>query len=259
MAKDLINGYVDVETHKGITTIEFFHPQSNSLPHRILDELANEIHDAGIDKDTRVIVLKSGGEKAFCAGASFDELTGINNEKKGFEFFSGFANVINAMRKSKKLIIGRIHGKCVGGGVGLASAVDYAIAVEGADIKLSELAIGIGPFVVGPAVQRKIGLSAFSQLAIDASLWRKAEWARARGLYSELHSTVDSMDESIHRLANQLSHSNPEAMAELKSIFWQGTENWDELLFQRAEISGRLVLGNFTKEAIARFKSRSAL
>ena len=213
MTKDLINGYVDVETHNGITTIEFFHPQSNSLPHRILDELANEIHDAGADVNTRVIILRSGGEKAFCAGASFEELSRIENEKKGFEFFSGFANVINAMRKTSKLIIGRIHGKCVGGGVGLASAVDYAIAMEGADIKLSELAVGIGPFVVGPAIERKIGLSAFSQLAIDATMWRKAEWARSKGLYSELHNNTENMDESIRRLAHQLSHSSAEAMA----------------------------------------------
>src|SRR5690242_15261814 len=176
MAKDLINGYVHVETHKGITTIEFFHPQSNSLPHRLLEELANEIHDAGIDEETRVIILRSAGEKAFCAGASFDELTRIENEKKGFEFFSGFANVINALRKCPKFVIGRVHGKCVGGGVGLVAALDYAIAVEGAEIRLSELAIGIGPFVVGPAVQRKIGLSSFTQLAIDATMWRNADW-----------------------------------------------------------------------------------
>ncbi|HWI93802.1 MAG TPA: enoyl-CoA hydratase/isomerase family protein [Flavisolibacter sp.] len=257
MAKDLINGYVDVETHKGITTIEFFHPQSNSLPHKILESLANEIHDAGMDAETKVIIVKSAGEKAFCAGASFDELTQIQNQKQGFGFFSGFANVINAMRKCPKLIIGRIHGKCVGGGVGLAAAVDYAIAAEGADIKLSELALGIGPFVVGPAVQRKIGLSSFSQLAIDATLWRNADWARRKGLYSELHSSVESMDESIRRLSHHLSHSSPEAMAELKKIFWQGTENWDDLLCQRAEISGRLVLSNHTKEAIEKFRTKA--
>ena len=257
MAKDIINGYVNSETHNGITTIEFFHPQSNSLPYRLLEDLANEIHAIGTDKETRVIVLRSGGEKAFCAGASFDELTQIENEKKGFVFFSGFANVINAMRKCPKFIIGRVHGKCVGGGVGLASAVDYAIAVEGAEVKLSELAVGIGPFVVGPAVQRKVGLSAFTQLAIDATMWRNADWARRKGLYAELHSSVESMDESISRLANQLSHSSPEAMAEMKKIFWQGTEDWDDALCRRAEISGRLVLSKFTREAIARFKAKS--
>lgn len=256
MSKDFDNGYVDVETHQGITTIEFFHPQSNSLPHYLLQSLALEIHAAGTEKDTRVIILRSGGEKAFCAGASFHELTEITDEKKGFEFFSGFANVINAIRKSPKFVIGRIHGRCVGGGVGLAAAVDYAIAVEGAEVKLSELALGIGPFVVGPAVQRKLGLSAFMQLSIDAAMWRNADWARRKGLYAELHPTVESMDESLHRLSNQLAHSSPEAMAEMKKIFWQGTENWDELLFNRSEISGRLVLSRFTKEAIAKFKSK---
>lgn len=257
MAKDLINGYVNSETHNGITTIEFFHPQSNSLPRRLLGELAHEIHTAGIDKDTRVIVLRSAGEKAFCAGASFDELTRIEDNEKGYAFFSGFAEVINAMRKCTKMIIGRIHGKCVGGGVGLAAAVDYAISTEQSDVKLSELAVGIGPFVVGPAIQRKIGLSAFTQLAIDSAMWRNADWARRKGLYAECHPTVESMDESIHRLSNQLAHSSPEAMHEMKKIFWEGTENWDSLLTHRAEISGRLVLSHFTKEAIANFKSKT--
>jgi methylglutaconyl-CoA hydratase len=257
MAKDIINGYVTSETHKSITTIEFFHPQSNSLPRRLLEDLANEIHAVGTDPETRVIVLRSGGDKAFCAGASFDELTQIENEKRGFDFFSGFANVINAARKCPKLIIGRIHGKCVGGGVGLASAVDYAIAHESAEIKLSELAVGIGPFVVGPAVERKIGTSAYSQLAIDATMWRNSDWARRKGLYAEVHPTLDGLDESVSRLAHQLSHSSPEAMSELKKIFWKGTDNWDELLLSRAEISGRLVLSSFTKEAIAKFKAKA--
>lgn len=250
MAKDMINGYVSVETHKGITTIEFFHPQSNSLPHRILEDLANEIHDAGTNNETKVIILRSAGDRAFCAGASFDELSKIENARRGFEFFSGFADVINAMRKCPRFIIGRIHGKCVGGGVGLAAATDYAIAVEAAEIKLSELAVGIGPFVVGPAVQRKIGLSCFTQLAIDASMWRNADWARRKGLYAELHTSVEGMDESIGRLANQLAHSSTEAMAEMKKIFWEGAENWDELLSTRAEISGRLVLTKESKECI---------
>lgn len=256
--KDLVNGYVSAETHSGVTTIEFFHPQSNSLPHRLLRELAHEIHTSGHDKETKVIVLRAAGEKAFCAGASFDELTRIENKEKGYNFFSGFAEVINAMRKCPKLIIGRIHGKCVGGGVGLAAAVDYAIAVEGAEVKLSELAVGIGPFVVGPAVQRKIGVSAFSQLAIDATMWRNADWARRKGLFAECHPSVESMDESVRRLSHQLSHSSPDAMHEMKKIFWQGTDDWDELLSRRAEISGRLVLSHFTKEAIAKFKAKAA-
>jgi methylglutaconyl-CoA hydratase len=257
MAKDMVNGYVSVEIHNGIATIEFFHPQSNSLPKKMLEELAKEIHAAGKDNDIKVIVLRSAGEKSFCSGASFNELTSIENKEKGFEFFSGFANVINAMRKCSKLIIGRIHGKCVGGGVGLAAAVDYAIAVEGADVKLSELAIGIGPFVVGPAVERKIGISSFCQLSIDASMWRNADWARRKGLFSELHPTTEAMDESVFRLSNQLAHTSPQAMAELKKVLWRGTEDWDDLLYKRAEISGNLVLSSFTKEAIAKFKEKA--
>jgi methylglutaconyl-CoA hydratase len=254
--KDIINGYVTSETHKGITTIEFFHPQSNSLPHRLLEELANEIHATGTDHDTKVIVLRSGGEKAFCAGASFTELSQIETEKKGFDFFSGFANVINAMRKCPKLIIGRIYGRCVGGGVGLAAATDYAIAHEHAEIRLSELAIGIGPFVVGPAIERRIGSSAFGHLAIDATMWRNSEWSKKKGLFAEVHTTIESMDESVSRLANELAHSSPQAMSELKKILWKGTEHWDELLFSRAEISGKLVLSSFTKHAIEKFKTK---
>lgn len=246
--------YVTSHNEHGITTIEFFHPQSNSLPAKILEELCREVHSAGTDDDTKVIILKSGSDGAFCAGASFDELTAINNEKEGLKFFSGFANVINAMRKCKKIIIGRIQGKCVGGGVGLAAAVDYAIAIDKADIKLSELAVGIGPFVVGPAIERKIGVSAFSQLAIDATLWRNADWAKHKGLFAEVHNSIENMDESVYRLANSLSHSNPVAMAEIKKIFWRGTEHWDELLKERAAISGKLVLSEFTKKAIEKFK-----
>ncbi|MEO5946360.1 MAG: enoyl-CoA hydratase/isomerase family protein [Chitinophagaceae bacterium] len=248
--------YVKSELHNSVTTIEFFHPQSNSLPGKILEELSQAIHGAGNDKYTKVIILKSAGQKAFCAGASFDELIAINNKEEGLQFFSGFANVINAMRTCPKFIIGRIHGKCVGGGVGLAAAVDYAIAKEGAEVKLSELAVGIGPFVVGPAVERKIGTSAFSQLAIDASLWRNADWARGKGLYAELHPDTAGMDESIRRLADTLAHSSTDAMAEMKKIFWEGTEHWNDFLIERAKISGRLVLSDFTKKAIEKFKTK---
>lgn len=249
-------GYVKAEQHNGngVTEIEFFHPQSNSLPARILEELAQAIHSAGNDTGTKVIILRSAGEKAFCAGASFDELAAIKNEKEGLEFFSGFAHVINAIRTCPQFVIARVQGKCVGGGVGLAAAADYAIAVEGADIKLSELALGIGPFVVGPAVERKIGRSAFSQLAIDATMWRNGDWARRKGLFAELHPTIEGMDESIGRLAYTLSHSSPRASAELKKVLWQGTEDWDTLLIERAAISGRLVLSEFTRMAIEKFK-----
>lgn len=255
MLTEIKEGYVKSEFHNGVTTIEFFHPQSNSLPAKILEELTTAIHGAGNDPDTKVIVLRSAGEKTFCAGASFDELIAIKNADQGLQFFSGFAHVINAMRISPKFIIGRIHGKCVGGGVGLAASVDYAIATEAAEIKLSELAIGIGPFVVGPSVERKIGTSAFSQLAIDATMWRNADWARRKGLFAEVHSDAGGMDESIARLSELLAHSSPPAMAEMKKIFWKGTEHWDKLLIERAAISGKLVLSDFTKNAIEKFKS----
>lgn len=252
----MAEAYVKSHIEHGINTIEFFHPQSNSLPGKILAALAKEIHYAGTHEDTRVIVLKSGGDKIFCAGASFDELIAIKNEEEGLHFFTGFANVINAMRKCPKFIIGRIQGKCVGGGVGLAAAVDYAIATHAAELKLSELAVGIGPFVVGPAIERKIGISAFSALAIDATKWRTADWAKRKGLFSEIHDTAENMDEAIFQLSDKLAHSNPQAMAEMKKMFWKGTEHWETLLKERAAISGRLVLSDFTKHAITKFKSK---
>ena len=251
-----MEGYVKSELHQGVKTIEFFHPRSNSLPGKLLHDLAAAITHAGEDPEARLILLRSAGEGAFCAGASFDELTAIKTEAEGLQFFSGFALVINAMRTCPKLIIGRIQGKCVGGGVGLAAAVDYAIATEAADIKLSELAVGIGPFVVGPAVERKIGNSAFSQLAIDATMWRNAEWARRKGLFAELYTDTAALDEAVRRLAGHLVNSSPQAMAEIKKICWKGTEHWESLLMERAAISGRLVLSDFTKNAIAAFKAK---
>lgn len=252
-----MSGYVTSHTdHTGVTTIEFFHPQSNSLPGSLLEQLAQTIHGAGNDDDTKVIILRSAGEKVFCAGASFDELAAIQTHEEGLQFFSGFAHVINAMRKCPQFIIARIQGKCVGGGVGIAAAADYAIAREGADVKLSELAVGIGPFVVGPAVERKIGLASFSNLAIDATMWRNADWAKRKGLYSELHATIEDMDEAIIRLADTLAHSSPQAMAAMKQMFWKGTEHWDTLLLERAAISGRLVLSPHSKQAIEKFKAK---
>lgn len=253
-----MEAYVKTHIEHGINTIEFFHPQSNSLPGKILEELAREIHFAGTHEETRVIILKSGGDRTFCSGASFDELLSIKTKEEGLHFFSGFAQVINAMRKCPRFIIGRIQGKCVGGGVGLAAAVDYAIAVNRAEIKLSELAVGIGPFVVGPAVERKIGTAAFSALAIDAGTFRNAEWARKKGLFAEVHENVENLDEAVYQLANTLAHSSPEAMAEMKKIFWKGTEHWDELLKERAAISGKLVLSDFTRNAINKFKEKKS-
>lgn len=251
-----MNGSVNIEINQGIGIITFFHPQSNSLPGEILNLLANTITKAGENDDIKVIVLKSEGDRAFCAGASFDELISIEDFETGKEFFSGFAKVINASRKCPKLIIGRVQGKAVGGGVGLASAVDYCIATKFASVKLSELAIGIGPFVVGPAVERKIGVSAMSQMAINATEWQTAEWAKEKGLYTDIFESVDEMDEAIQVLAKKLANSNPEAMLLLKKIFWEGTEHWDELLAERAGMSGKLVLSDFTRNAINKFKNK---
>jgi len=256
MLREISSGYVKSEFHNGVTTIEFFHPQSNSLPLKILDELAQGIHRAGNDDETKLIILQSAGDKIFCAGASFDELASIQTAEQGLQFFSGFAHVINAMRICPKFIIARVHGKCVGGGVGLVAASDYAIATEQAEIRLSELSIGIGPFVVGPAVERKIGTSAFSQLTIDAGMWRNAQWAGRKGLFAEVHPTLEGMDESISKLCHTLIHSSPQAMAEIKKILWKGTENWEQLLVERAAISGKLVLGSFARQAIEKFKLR---
>lgn len=243
-------------TEQGIAHVEFFHPLSNSMPGLLLGELAQEIRSLGSNDTVKVIVLRSAGDRTFCGGASFDELVSIDDFETGKRFFSGFANVINACRTCPKLIIGRIQGKAVGGGVGLASAVDYCFATKYADVKLSELAVGIGPFVVGPAVERKMGTSAMSQLAINATEFKSAAWAREKGLYADVFDSIEEMDAAIDALANRLSNSNPEAMMMLKQIFWQGTENWDTLLIQRAEMSGKLVLSDFTKNAIAAFKAK---
>ena len=248
--------FVKLTTANGIGTIEFFHPQSNSLPGHILAALASTITQAGEDDSIKVIILKSGGDRAFCAGASFDELVAIDNEANGKVFFSGFANVINTARKCPKFIIGRVQGKAVGGGVGMASATDYCFATKFASAKLSELAIGIGPFVVGPAVERKIGTSAFAAMTINATKWFDAEWAREKGLYTEVFESAEQMDEAIEKLATTLSSSNPEAMAGLKKVMWEGTDHWDELLMERAESSGRLVLSDFTRNAINKFKNK---
>ncbi len=249
-------GEITLEVNQGVGTITFYHPSHNSLPGKLLAEFRDAINAAGERDDIGVIVLKSKGNRTFCAGASFDELASIEDFQTGKEFFMGFANVINACRKCPKLIIGRVQGKAVGGGVGVASATDYCFATKFASVKLSELAVGIGPFVVGPACERKLGLSGMSQLAINATAWRSADWARENGLYAEIYDNIEVMDEAIASLAKQLVNSNPEAKRLLKKIFWEGTEHWDELLEKRAEISGQLVLSDFTKNAIAKFKKK---
>lgn len=255
-ANVLEKGTVKLGVEKGIATITFFHPLSNSLPGKLLNEIAETITSLNDNNEVKVIVLQSSGDRAFCAGASFDELISIKDLETGKKFFSGFAKVINASRTSNKLIIGRVQGKAVGGGVGLASAVDYCFATKYSSVKLSELAIGIGPFVVGPAVERKIGVSAMSQLAINATEWKSAEWAREKGLYTEVFETAEEMDEAIAQLTAKLSSSNPDAMTLLKRVFWEGTEHWDQLLADRAAMSGKLVLSEFTINAINQFKNK---
>lgn len=256
MSDALQQGYIETTLVDGLATIEFFHPLSNSLPSRLLAQLAAAITEAGENDAVKVILLRSAGERAFCAGASFDELISIQNLEQGKQFFSGFANVINAMRKCPKFIIGRVQGKAVGGAVGLASSVDYCFATTHASVKLSELAVGIGPFVVGPAVERKMGLSGMSELAINATEWRSAEWAHQRGLYYHLHESAEEMDAEIAALVARLKGFNPEAMKQLKEVFWQGCEHWDSLLAERAAISGTLVLSDFTRNAINAFKKK---
>ena len=251
----LQQGTVEISIdQRGLAIIEFGHPLSNSLPGKMLRKLAKTIEDAGQNKKVKLILLKSSGERAFCAGASFNELASIKNLKEGTEFFSGFASVINAMRKTPKFVLCRVQGKAVGGGVGIAAAADYSIATQRASVKLSELAIGIGPFVVGPAVERKIGNSAFSQMTINATDWYTAAWARQKGLFTSVHDTAEEMDAAIDELVSQLCVSNPEAMFLLKQAFWEGTEHWDGLLIERAEMSGKLVLSEFTRKAISKFK-----
>jgi len=250
-------GYVRTEVApNGIATITFFHPNHNSLPSRLLQGLVDAFDAAGADPAVRAVVLRSAEHKTFCAGASFDELSAIRDFETGHAFFSGFGNVLNAMRRCPKIIVGRIHGKAVGGGVGLAAGTDYCMASHFASVRLSELAVGFGPFVIGPAVERKVGTSAFSQMALNPAEWQTAAWAKEKGLFQEVFDTVEQLDAYLEHFTKHLAHCHPEALSELKKIFWQGTEHWDTLLHERAAISGRLALSEFTKEAIGAFKSK---
>ena len=252
------DGYVKTDIEGGIATVTFHHPRSNSLPGPILRGMAQAIEQAGADRSVRVIVLRSEGEKAFCAGASFDELIAIDSEAKGLAFFSGFAQVINAVRKAPVLVLGRIHAHTVGGGTGLACAVDIAYAHSGASARLSELAIGIGPFVVGPAVERKVGVGTFGTMAATPAVKRDAAWCERHGIFAEVFPTIAALDERVNAHAAELATYSPEAMVDIKKVLWQGTEHWDSFLAERAAISGRLVLSDFTTKAIAKFKAEAA-
>lgn len=250
----MIEPYVTLNIKNRVGYIEFYHPNRNSMPSDILLKLKETIEEAGGNDSVNVIVLKSGGDRTFCAGASFNEVMAVEDAEQGKAFFSGFANVINAMRNCPKLIIGRVQGKTVGGGVGIAAATDYCLASKFAAIRLSELSIGIGPFVIEPAVTRKVGLAAMSELTIDAETFFSAEYAKNKGLYAEVFATVEGLDEAVKELAEKLSNYNPEALKQMKLVFWEGTQHWDTLLTERAEISGALVLSKFTKNTLKRFR-----
>ncbi len=249
-----MEAYVSLTVNNNVGYVEFFHPNRNSMPSDILSKLEQIIKEAGQNENVKVIVLKSGGDRTFCAGASFNEVITIDNEEKGKTFFSGFANVINAMRKCPKLIIGRVQGKTVGGGVGLAAATDYCLATKYAAIRLSELSIGIGPFVIEPAVSRKIGKIAMAQMSIDAETFFSWEFAKEKGLYADVFDTTEELDIAVKDLAEKLAGYNPDALTEMKKVMWDGTEDWDKLLIERAKISGRLVLSEFTKNTLKRFR-----
>ncbi|UZO81729.1 enoyl-CoA hydratase/isomerase family protein [Aquimarina sp. ERC-38] len=248
------NGSLYTHIENRIATIEFGHPASNALPGELLNRMADTFRELSRNDQVRVIILKSEGERAFCAGASFDELMSISNQEEGTLFFSGFAKVINAMRTCTKPIIGRIQGKTVGGGVGLAAACDYCLATEAAAIKLSELTIGIGPFVIEPAVSRKIGLAAFEALSWKATDWQNAYWAKEKGLYAQVFEKISEVDKEVQFLAEKIASYHSNAVKALKKITWQGTDHWDTLLQERAKISGALVLSEFTKEKLKSFK-----
>lgn len=250
-------GYVRTETTgSGIAHITFYHPQHNSLPSRLLQALVDAFANAGNDPAVRVVVLRSAEHRTFCAGASFDELVAIHDYETSLAFFSGFGNVINAMRKCPKIVVGRVHGKAVGGGVGLAAGTDFCMASQFASVRLSELAVGFGPFVIGPAVERKVGAATFSQLALNPNEWQTAAWAKGKGLFQEVFDSAEQLDAYLDHFTQTLAGYNPEALTELKKIFWQGTEHWDTLLAERAAISGRLALSDFAKNAIMAFKAK---
>lgn len=248
------NGSLYTKIENRIATVEFGHPASNSFPGELLQRLTDEFNMLSNNAEVSLIILKSEGDGAFCAGASFDELLAVNTLEQGSVFFSGFANVLNAMRKCSKLIVGRIHGKAVGGGVGLAAACDYALATVNSSVKLSEFTIGIGPFVIAPAVERKMGKAALSEMTLAAHEWKNAYWAQEKGLYAKVFEDIKELDKELDIFTQKLSGYNPEALADMKKVLWEGSENWDTLLSERAKISGRLVLSDFTKNALEQFK-----
>ena len=254
MGTDRENGSLYTKIDGKVAIVEFGHPASNSFTAELLDRLTKELNKISANDSISVIVLKSEGDRAFCAGASFDELMAVSNLEEGKVFFSGFANVINAMRKCKKVIVGRVQGKTVGGGVGLASACDYVFAAEAAAVRLSELSIGIAPLVIEPAVERKIGTAAISELSLAPTEWKNAYWAKEKGLFSKVFDDMAALDKDLDFFVQKLSTYNPDALLEWKRALWKKTEHWDTLLKERAAITGQLVLSEFTRDALSKFK-----
>ena len=250
----ILPGSIHTTIQNSIATVTFGHPLRNSFPMSLLAQLTAEINALSSNSSVNVIVLQSEGTGVFCSGASFDELQKVNDETSGKMFFSGFANLILAMKNCSKLIIGRVQGKAVGGGVGIIAACDYVVATTESSIKLSEIAIGIGPFVIEPVVSHKIGKAGFAKMTLEAQEWQSADWAFQKGLFSKLVNSEPELDAEVLKLAEQLSSYNPLALLEIKKLFWQDTQHWETLLFERAQISGQLVLSDFTKRALTDFK-----
>jgi methylglutaconyl-CoA hydratase len=239
--------YIKYEIKEHCAVIEFYHPAHNSMSMKLLKSMAELFDDLNDVKDIKCILLTSAGKGSFCAGANFEELKSIKNESEGLHFFSGFGNVINSMRRCTKLVIGRIHGKAVGGGVGLISACDIAFGTVNTSIRLSELAIGIGPFVIAPAVIRKTGIAAFSDLSFNPLEWKSADWAQNHGLFSKVFENTEGLDDHIKSYVDCISSFSIDAIAENKKLLWEGTENWHQLLLDRAAISGKLILNSDLK------------
>src|SRR5690554_44412 len=250
-------GFINTKINDlGIACITFFHPSHNSFPRKQLEELATKINDLSNNDEVKLILLESEGDQTFCAGASFDELLTINTRAAGKQFFSGFALVINAIRLSKKIVVCKVQGKAIGGGMGLAAACDYCFATEHADVRLSELSVNLGPFVIAPAVERKIGLSAFITLTLNPDEYKDAKWAKNHGLFQEVYPDLESMNDAVHTFCKRLCSYNTEVLSDLKSVFWHNTDHWDTLLIERADISGKLLLSEKTKASLLAFNNR---
>lgn len=245
--------FVTSEIKSNIAEITFGTPKSNSLPSEILEKLAQTILDEAAKENVSLILLKSEGEKAFCAGASFDELLDINDLETSKHFFGGFAKVLNAMRTCRKIVVVRVQGKTTGGGVGIACAADYCFATKDAGLALPELNLGIGPFVIGPFVERKIGKSQFTAMSLDTE-FRNANWAKDNHIYHQVFDSITEMDFEIQKFLEKLSAKSTDALALIKKVSWEGTEHFAELMPERILMSASLLLEDSTKANIEKIK-----